>query len=448
MKLYARNLQVWVDPADVFVTLFANDEYSFWLDRENHPTHKFSVMSHATDGRVLSAGEVLAELDSVKQNLRTSAEAADLDHPYLPFSWRPGYVGWFEYLTEPLRAKTIDGSWQLVNEAVVIDHEARTIWLSGLFIDDDHFEEWVRAVLLRLGLSGGRSRGYRQSKETKNTPRLSYLAHDSKEYLRLIGEVQNHIALGNIYQGCLTNQIVFEGAGDSLYAFLRLREENPAPYASFVRFGTRALVCSSPEQFLTMNTEGVVVTKPIKGTRPRSNSQELDRQLALELANDRKERAENLMIVDLMRNDLGKVSAADSVTVDRLFEVESYATVHQLVSTISARLLPTATVGQLIGSTFPAGSMTGAPKIRAMQIIANLEQTPRGVYSGAVGYLSSDGSLDLGMVIRSIFFEGDTASIGVGGGITSDSNPQAELDEIRLKAKALLRVIGAEDPWL
>jgi anthranilate/para-aminobenzoate synthase component I len=211
--------------------------------------------------------------------------------------------------------------------------------------------------------------------------------------------------------------------------------------------GELALVCSSPEHFLGLDASGTVTTKPIKGTRPRSNDPHLDAQLAAELKNNQKERAENLMIVDLMRNDLGRVSQPDSVTVPSLFQVESYATVHQLVSTVQSKLRPDASVAQLIAATFPGGSMTGAPKFRAQQLIAQLEGSPRGTYSGAVGYFGIDGSLELGMTIRSLVFNGDKVTLSVGGGITIDSDPQAELEETKIKAKALLAVLGAPDPW-
>jgi anthranilate/para-aminobenzoate synthase component I len=192
---------------------------------------------------------------------------------------------------------------------------------------------------------------------------------------------------------------------------------------------------------------GEVRSSPIKGTRARLTSEADDRAAALELESDAKERAENLMIVDLMRNDLGRVSLADSVAVTKLFSVESHATVHQLVSSVEAKLQAGVELQDVIAAVFPAGSMTGAPKIRAMQLIAQMERTPRGTYSGAAGYFGLDGTVDLGMVIRSLIFEADEVSIGVGGGITIDSDPAAEFAEIRLKARALLDVLGVQDPW-
>jgi anthranilate/para-aminobenzoate synthase component I len=223
---------------------------------------------------------------------------------------------------------------------------------------------------------------------------------------------------------------------------LTLREQNPAPYGSYLRVGRREIVSSSPEQFLKVTTEGKISSKPIKGTRPRSQVPVEDELLAKELRENQKEQAENLMIVDLMRNDLGKVCEPGSVVVDKLFDIESYATVHQLVSTVSGTLRPEQNAVSALASCFPAGSMTGAPKIRAIEILEKLEAGPRGAYSGAIGYLGFDGSADLGMTIRTLVFEGNFATLGIGGGITIDSIPDQELEETMLKAEALLRTLG------
>jgi anthranilate/para-aminobenzoate synthase component I len=206
-------------------------------------------------------------------------------------------------------------------------------------------------------------------------------------------------------------------------------------------------VSASPEQFLHSDSKGLISSKPIKGTRRRGANSAEDAEIAKELAENEKERAENLMIVDLMRNDFGRVCEVGSVDVPVLFAVETYATVHQLVSTVQGQLRQDASALDALNASFPGGSMTGAPKHRAIEIIQELEGGPRGIYSGAIGFLGADGSADLGMTIRSIVFRGGRASIGVGGGITIDSNPAAELEETKLKAKALLRSLGADDPW-
>jgi len=438
VALFSREIRSWIEPADVFVTLYDTDPYAFWLDREHHHSERFSVLGHAPEHEVYSAAEVLA--------LTEQSEPQHATEP-LPFSWRPGFVGWFDYWSNPLDASTLTGNWMRANEALVFDHDRRRIWLVGNFRSQSHFDEWVSGALLRLSLAGGRRLGHLLKHRGDTPARLVRMAHNPNGYLKLIEAAQRYIALGDVYQLCLTNRLDFEHHTDSLAVFLRLRHANPAPYAAYIRFGERALVCSSPEQFLSVDSQGVAVTRPIKGTRPRFDDPVLDAEQSFELASDQKERAENLMIVDLMRNDLARVSEPDSVGVTDLFVVEPYATVHQLVSTVTARLLPATTVSQLIESVFPGGSMTGAPKLRACQLIAELEGTDRGTYSGACGYISLDGTMDLAMTIRTLVFVGDRVSIGVGGGITIDSIPEAELAETRLKARALLAAIGAEDPW-
>lgn len=437
MQLFSRSMRGWVHPADVFVTLYAFDANSFWLDRQTHPTKRYSVMGHAYGGNVLSTAQMFEELAQRSQwSTEVHGEPAQFD-------FRPGFVGWFEYPQQPMQAaQALAGTWLDIREAIVFDHDNRTIQLIGYASTEAKFDEWVKGALLRLSLSGGQRIGYCMRQAPKSPVYLKSLAHSDQNYLKLIETAQQHIAAGDVYQLCLTNQLVFGHNQDPLETFLRLREANPAPYASYIRNGTRALVSSSPEQFLEIDTAGKVTTKPIKGTRKRSSDAIEDAQIANELANNTKERAENLMIVDLMRNDLGKVSAPHSLAVTQLFEVEQYATVHQLVSTITAQLRPNIALAEVIASVFPGGSMTGAPKYRAMQLIDQLEGVERGIYSGVAGVIGIDGSVDLAMVIRSLVFDGGEVSLGVGGGITIDSDPMAELAEIKLKGQALLNVLG------
>jgi para-aminobenzoate synthetase component I len=446
---FARRLGFWIDPADVFVTLYSRDETSFWLDREVHPTESFSVMGHASNSQVVSAAELFQALDkpfSAAQPTEIySADGTPIDG--LPFNWRPGYVGWFDYQQNPLDPAALFGTWLVAREAVLFDHNARNLWLIGDFESREAFTEWVNAALIRLGLSGGQRIGYLHRNRATDAARVLSMAHSPAEYEGLVTQAKSHIAAGDVYQLCLTNRLEIEHSSNPLAVFLTLRALNPAPYAAYLRVGETHVVSVSPEQFLTVNASGEAVTRPIKGTRPRNLDEDLDRRIAAELADHPKERAENLMIVDLMRNDLARVSQPESVKVEELFSVEAHPTVHQLVSTISSRLHPDTTLRELVHSVFPGGSMTGAPKIRAMELIEVMEGVPRGVYSGVVGYISTDGPLDLGMVIRTIIFEGDRASIGVGGGITIDSDPAQEVAETELKALALLRVLGVESPW-
>ena len=439
MRLELAKLRGFVNPADIFISIHKDDPNTFWLDRSTHPDEPVSIIGSA--GSTLDLGNnpleaINIHLAKIKNSIQSYPEAE------IPFSFRPGLVGYLGY--EMLKgAREMGGSAELmiVDRAMVFDHRDRHMYFIGLFETEAEFQNWHRAALLRLTLVGGELASYTQ--RTKEPKILSSkLRHSPDKYLEQIDKCKQHIASGDVYQLCLTNQILIEHDADPLKTFLTLRQQNPAPYGCYVKVGNREIVSSSPEQFLKVTAEGKISSKPIKGTRPRSQVPVEDELLAKELRENQKEQAENLMIVDLMRNDLGRICEPGSVTVEKLFDVESYATVHQLVSTVTGTLQPGQNAVTALEACFPAGSMTGAPKIRAIEILEDLEAGSRGVYSGAIGYLGFDGSADLGMTIRTLVFEGNVASLGVGGGITIDSNPEQELQETMLKAEALLRTLG------
>jgi len=410
---------------DAFIALHAKDEYSFLLERESNQENRFSVM-----------GAVLSLVEDAREALKDLAGFVDNEID-LPFDFRPGLVGAFSYEGEE--------KFMLVDRAIVLDHQKLTAWFIGVFESEAEFNSWRDAALLRLALIGGEGAIYRHANRVETIDSsFVHSLHSDSEYLGLIERAKEAIARGDAYQLCLTNQLTIETEVDPFAVYLRLRETNPAPYLSYLKLGSTSVVSSSPEQFLRVSNSGLVSSKPIKGTRPRSADAELDKQLAEELRSNEKERAENLMIVDLMRNDLGQVSEPSDVVVAKLFEVESYATVHQLVSTINAVLKPGLDVFDAVKAAFPAGSMTGAPKQSATSILSELEGAPRGIYSGCFGYVSLTGAADLAMTIRTIVFEEGKATIGIGGGITIDSDPEAELLETKLKARALLGALGVE----
>jgi para-aminobenzoate synthetase len=270
------------------------------------------------------------------------------------------------------------------------------------------------------------------------------------DYSRAFADVREELLAGNSYEVNLTYRLHAAGGLDPVTAYLRLRELNPAPYAGFLQHdvaGHRAwLLSSSPERYALVTADRFLETKPIKGTTPRGATAAEDAVLRERLATEPKFRAENLMIVDLLRNDLSMVCEPGTVEVPALMEVESYETVHQLVSTVRGRLRDDVTTMGALRALFPAGSMTGAPKLRTMRIIEDVEGTPRGAYAGAFGWIAADGRADLGVVIRSLMTGGEGGyRLGTGGGITVHSDVAEEYAESRWKAERLLRVFGSPD---
>jgi para-aminobenzoate synthetase len=266
-------------------------------------------------------------------------------------------------------------------------------------------------------------------------------------YLAAFARVQERLRAGDTYEVNLTHRLAVESGLDPLAAYLRLRELNPAPYAGFLQHdvpGARGwLLSSSPERFATISADRLLETKPIKGTTPRGDDPATDAAHRERLASDPRYRAENLMIVDLLRHDVASVCEVGSVEVPQLMEVEPYATVHQLVSTVRGRLRPEVSTIQALRALFPAGSMTGAPKLRTMEVVEEVEATPRGAYAGAFGWISADGRADLGVVIRSLVTAGDGRwTVGTGGGITVLSDAAEEHAEAVLKAERLLQVFS------
>jgi para-aminobenzoate synthetase component I len=262
------------------------------------------------------------------------------------------------------------------------------------------------------------------------------------EYMRRVGIAKDHITAGDTFEICLTN--VLRGPLSEELAwplFDELRRSNAAPFAALLDLPEGTVVSSSPERFLSLDERRIAESRPIKGTRPRGASREEDEALAAELASSEKDRAENAMIVDLVRNDLGRVCRFGTVEAPELFAVEPYATVHQLVSTIRGELAPEHDAIDLLAACFPPGSMTGAPKIEAMSIIERLEPAERGVYSGALGWIDLGGAMDLSVVIRTVVLKDGVATLSAGGAIVADSDPRAEHEETEHKARALIRAI-------
>ncbi len=263
-----------------------------------------------------------------------------------------------------------------------------------------------------------------------------------QQYLRDLGQVIEYIFAGDIYQANLTQRFHTTWSGDAWLLYRQLHMGNPAPFAAFLPYPDFQVLSSSPERFIRISHGGLIETCPIKGTRPRGHTAGEDENLARELSTSDKDRAELTMIIDLERNDLGRICRYGSVKVPDLIRMETYPTVFHLVSTITGHLQDGLQAGDILRAVFPGGSITGAPKIRAMEIIEELEPAKRGLYTGSIGYLGFDGAWDLNIVIRTIIIKEGTAYCHAGGGIVADSEPESEYEETLTKARALFKVLG------
>jgi para-aminobenzoate synthetase len=359
-------------------------------------------------------------------------------------------------------ATTPDAALIFAGRAVVLDHAEGTAWL--LALDAPDADEWLEAArtaveTAAISAANGAQAGHGTQASGSNSAALqdapTFTSRDTgAAYREKIAAAQHEIAEGNSYEVCLTTALsarIPAAALDPWQTYLALRRKNPAPFASYLRLGSLAVASTSPERFLKIASDGGMRAEPIKGTRRRASDPAEDAALRTELETSLKDRAENIMIVDLLRNDLSHFAIPGSVTVSRLCAIESYATVHQMVSTIDAQLQRGSSRAEAVAACFPAGSMTGAPKISTMAILDRLEGDGRGLYSGAIGYFSLNGATDLAVAIRTLVIKagGDGTAeltLGVGGAITADSVPDEEYEEIRTKAFGVLSTLGTQFP--
>ncbi|UFN42773.1 anthranilate synthase component I family protein [Nocardioides okcheonensis] len=420
------------DPVDFFTSVAAAHRRCFWLDGggAREWSGRRSIIGWLDDDDVslsfsAARGEVTRHVGA------TSEVVGDDVFAVLESELRPGEQ-WFGYLGHASRTDLPAAPDPLLPDAV-----------------------WMRPRGVRVfdhPVGGGPSGSVQRSPADRGSLNLSGSARPDKfserpttQYAAAFARVQEHLHAGNSYEVNLTHRVAVEDDLDPVTAYLRLRALNPAPYAGFLQHdvdGARAwLLSSSPERYALVTPDRHLETKPIKGTTPRGATPAEDRAERERLATDPKTRAENLMIVDLLRNDLSLVCEVGTVAVPALMQVESYESVHQLVSTVRGRLRDDVSTVAALRALFPAGSMTGAPKLRTMEIIEEVESTPRGVYAGAFGWISGDGPADLGVVIRSLVTDGSgTWCLGTGGGITVRSDVDEEWAEAGWKAERLLRV--------
>jgi para-aminobenzoate synthetase len=435
LHVRARQIPLPAPPETIFRNLFSREPYAFWLDSSLvSPQSRFSFMGASSEVIRYNAGEpetLFSQLDRALHGLEVHA-------PPLPFQFTGGYVGYLGYelkadcgTPNKHRSPLPDACLLRVDRFLAIDHHENTLWLVTCGQPDGEIEK--RLETLRDLSPAASSRA----------PAQFTLVTERDDYLGRIAECQARIAAGESYEICLTNQLRVTTDISPLAYYETLRKLNPAPYAAYLHFDDFDVACSSPERFLRIDPAGNVESRPIKGTIRRGCTPEEDTALRTALASSEKNRAENLMIVDLVRNDLSRVCVPGSVHVPRMMQVETYATVHQLVSTIAGRLAPDATAIDCIRAAFPGGSMTGAPKLRTLEILDELEPEARGIYSGSIGYIGFNGATDMNIVIRTAVFHSGLASIGVGGAIVYQSRPEDEWDEMLLKAQAPLRAFSA-----
>lgn len=319
--------------------------------------------------------------------------------------------------------------------AVIVDHKLKRCWLSSHGLDPQTHKIWPE-LLQKLNLPRTE-----QTAEafTITSPLTSNF--DESTYKAAFNKIKTYITEGDCYQVNLAKRFELTAEGDPWFAYQALRKQNSAPFSAYFDTGSVTIMSSSPERLLRVDGDKVE-TKPIKGTRPRDlNNPEKDRQLAESLQASLKDRAENLMIVDLLRNDIGKVCEPGSIRVPHPFALESFATVHHLVSTITGTLANTESAVTLLRACFPGGSITGAPKLRAMEIIEELEPHRRGIYCGSIGYIGFDGNMDTNITIRTMVFSDNRLRFWAGGGIVADSDADEEYQEVHDKAAAMINLI-------
>jgi para-aminobenzoate synthetase len=469
-QAYTVRLDGVIDAETAFAELYGESTRAFWLDsaRVEPGLSRFSFLGDASG----PAGEVLnyrvgdnsvtvepagrtpySEPGTIFEALDRRVGTDIADAGLLPFDLTGGYVGYFGYELKAIcgsanvhRSQAPDAVWLRADRFIAIDHLQRQTYVVAVAEPAAAAEarSWIdqTAAELRL-LPPPPAPQADDLAAPQDVAAEQWLVRPREQYLADIAECQRQLRLGESYEICLTNNLRMPAPDGDLAFYRRLRRLNPAPYSALLRIGELTVFSSSPERFMRIDADRIVEAKPIKGTTPRSADPDLDEKMRLYLLSDHKTRAENLMIVDLLRNDLGRVCEIGSVVVSKLMATESYATVHQLVSTIRGKLRGDVTGLEGVRACFPGGSMTGAPKLRTMEIIDSLESEARGVYSGALGYFGFAGTADLSIVIRTAVRWRDELTIGAGGAIVLDSDSQAEFDEMVLKATASMQACVA-----
>jgi len=437
-------------------TLFKDHPYSFFLDSGMDPEKlgKYSFIgfdpfltfkSKNKNIEIIENGKMKTYTGDPFEELKQILLLYKMDYPSeLPFLG--GAVGYFGYdlchHMEKLPRTAVDDInipdcyFGLYDGTIIIDHQKNEVFISSLGIKDH--EDIIISQIENM-IQNKNSPTIKQSQKKETQLKSNFKKED---YIKAIHKIKDYIRSGDIYQANMTQRFECELHKSPLELYKDLRDINPAPFASFLDFGEGQIVSSSPERFIEIKNN-IIETRPIKGTRPRGKTPEEDIKNKEELLTSEKDQSELLMIVDLERNDLGKVSKTGTVKVTELFHLETYPTVSHLVSTVVGELKDDCNVIDCIKSTFPGGSITGAPKIRAMEVIDELEPTQRNIYTGSIGYIGFNGDIDLNIVIRTILCKDEKAYFQVGGGIVWDSDAELEYEETLHKGRALMEALNS-----
>lgn len=403
------------DAERAYIHLFAADEHSFWLDSSQGGRYSFIGGSSVP-------GSFLTHYEDLPRNART---------PRFGEGFHGGYVGYLGFEQKGVfgysnrhKSRLPDSMFLFAPAVLRFDHIAQTVELATTQRSRD-LDVWAASIPARMEQLPKLEPPAATTPASAWVPRLK-----ESEYRDRIAAAKHKILSGESYEICLTDMLTGAPLENPLSYYRALRKRNPAPYSAFIKFGKLAIACTSPERFLRVQRDRTVTSKPIKGTAPLSATPE-------KLLASEKDCAEHLMIVDLVRNDLGKVCQPNSVHVPVFRDVETYANVHQMVSTVQGTLREDCGVLDAIEAAFPPGSMTGAPKARTLEILDQLEAGPRGIYSGTIGWIGLDGACDLNVVIRTAVITETSTEIGSGGAITALSDADRELEELQLKIKLL-----------
>jgi para-aminobenzoate synthetase component 1 len=450
------------DPIEVFAA-FADDPTSVFLDSAAQSGGRGRYAYIAVDPyQIIKAAEIgdpFSELEAALKSVRIHK-----DHRLPPF--QGGAVGFFGYelgrhleqLPKPKRGLSIpDMVIGLFDTVAAFDTLTKKAWIVAQDVVPNfgktNFNESELFNVRQPMANRAKAMASRISEASPEVP-IDWTAFGNwredlsrTEYEAMVTRVIDYIYAGDIFQANITQRLLAD-LPDGLSPFMlyrRLRALSPAPFGAYLSFDKTAILSASPERFLSLDPQGLAVTRPIKGTRPRGYNADNDKAMAKELLDSEKDRAENLMIVDLLRNDLSRVCRLGSVEVSELASLESFANVHHLVSEVRGTLFPNLGPVNLLRATFPGGSITGAPKIRAMEIINELEPVRRGPYCGAIAWIGFDGAMDSSIVIRTLVIEGGLVAAQAGGGIVADSQPSAEFNEAMDKAWPLLQSLDPGD---